>query len=528
MPEYTDAKFREQKAEYVAKNGYAITLPKFRDVIHIGLHKPMTESEKVLWYSGKRNEIPHARHLELQYQKERSREKYQNMLASPIPNFLSNVTSFLTSWDDAQDAIISLAVIGRIACIFLPRMLVGLLAWPIGLLWFIAAIMSLLIGPSACMLNPMACKRYMRLKLALRASTLKGNARPWNKRMINLAKYEKAKLAAGLKGYATSGAWYPSFSEGIQMAQVTDQIYGVGVSLGPLFGMAYDLMSGGVRWVAGQKVSFNNTPSDVEVYKKAGDTIHNYARWTRPKTKMTHSEFSSWKAKKIASGTWGVRSQQDEAVQQAVKLHATGYGFPHRTNWQEEAANYALAEMSLQGVRNVLNYWDPESNVDGLEHIQIEAYNNPNPLVEEMLTEEGIDPESGIGWPVTGKRWQTYEEIQTTIAPVAAANIRHFTETCPDERLKAIGEMSATAAGLMAISFQVGEQNVGIQYHAAIDIAETLLDKRYAFPLTITEEQMVEFALWTQAHEDNNTRPNLRDILGYAKNSLGFEFITKV
>ena len=243
---------------------------------------------------------------------------------------------------------------------------------------------------------------------------------------------------------------------------------------------------------------------------------------------MTHAEFSSWKAKKIASGTWGVRSQQDEVVQQAVKLHATGYGFPHRTNYQEEAANYALAEMSLQGIRNVLNYWDPESNVDGLEHIQIEAYNNPNPLIEEMLREEGVDPEEGIGWPVTGKRWQTYEEIQTTIAPVAAANIRHFTATCPDERLKAIGEMSATAAGLMAISFEVGEQNVGIQYHAAIDIAETLLDKRYAFPLTITEEQMIEFALWTQAHEDNNTRPNLRDILGYAKNSLGFEFITKV
>ncbi len=528
MPEYTDEKFRAQKAAYVQEHGYSITLPKFRDIIHIGLHKPMSEQEKILWYSGKRNQIPHARHIELQYQKERSRDKYKNMLASPIPNFLSNVTSFLTSWDDAQDAIISLAAIGRLACFVLPKVVVGWLAWPIGLLWFIAAIMSLLVGPSACMLNPMACKRYMRMKLAYRANTLKGNARPWKDRMKNLAKYEKAKLGAGLKGYATSGKWYPSFSEGIQMAQVTDQVYGVGVSLGPLFGMAYDLMSGGVRWVAGQDVSFNNTPSDVEIYTKATDKIHNYARWKRPKAKMSQSEFLTWKQKKISEGTWGVRNLQDKHVQQAMKLHATGYGFPRRTNYQEEAANYALAEICLQGTRNVLNYWDPESNVTGLEHIQIEAYNNPNPLVEEMLMEEGLDPESGIGWPVTGKRWQTYEEIQTTIAPVAAANIRHFTETCPDERLKAIGEMSATAAGLMAISFQVGEQNVGIQFHAAIDIAEMLLDKRYAFPATITMEQISEFALWTQAHEDNNTRPNLRDILGYAKNSLGFEFITKV
>ena len=86
--------------------------------------------------------------------------------------------------------------------------------------------------------------------------------------------------------------------------------------------------------------------------------------------------------------------------------------------------------------------------------------------------------------------------------------------------------MSATACGLQATSFMVGEQNIEIQHHAALDIAETLLDKRYCFPLTITEEQISEFALWTQAHQDNNSRPMLREILAYAKNSLGFDFVT--
>jgi len=62
--------------------------------------------------------------------------------------------------------------------------------------------------------------------------------------------------------------------------------------------------------------------------------------------------------------------------------------------------------------------------------------------------------------------------------------------------------------------------------HAAIDIGEMLLDNYYCFPLTITEEQIIEFALWTQAHEDNGSRPTLRETLGYAKNSLGFEFTT--
>jgi len=549
MPKYSDEGFREKKEAYVKEHGYSITLPTMRDIVHIGLHKPMTELEKALWYSGKRDEIPKHRQIELQYQKERNRERYQRMLASPIPNWQANIISFLTSWDDAQDAIISLAALGRIACKFLPRFLVGWLAWPIGLLWFIATIMGLLIGPSACALNPIQCKRYMRMKLAYRQASLKakshplagrtgrlseweralkdGKTKPWTKRAKYLAKYQKARLGAGFKGYATSGGYLPSFSEGIQMLQVTDQVYGVGVSLGPIMGMGYDLISGGVRWAMGQKVTFKNAPSDIEIYTKATDKLHEYARWKRPEKKMTPLEFYVWKDKKIRAGTWGVRSKQDEAVQQALKGVGTIYGFHRRTNYVEEAAYYALAEMSFQGVENVLDHWDPIINVEGLEHIQIEAYNNPNPLIEEMLIEEGVDPEQGIGWPVTGKRWQTYEEIQTTIAPVAAANIRHFSETCPDENLKAIGEMSATVAGLAGIGFMIDEWDVSIQYHAAIDIAETLLDKRYAFPLTITEEQMIEFALWTQAHEDNNTRPNLRDILGYAKNSLGFEFVTK-
>jgi len=526
MPKYSDEGFRERKEAYVREHGYAITIPAFRDIVHIGLHKPMTQEEKILWYSGRRKEIPKYRQIELYYQKERARERYKRMLASPIPNWQANIISFLTAWDDAQDAIISLAALGRIACKWLPKLVVRWLAWPIGLLWFISTIMSLLIGPSACALNPIQCKRYMRLKLAFRSKTLKGRARPWTKKIKGAAKYEAKRLEAGFKGYATSGGYLPSFSEAIQMLQTTDQIYGIGVSLGPLMGLAYDLISGGVRWLKGEKVVFRNPPSDIEVYEKATDKYHQYARWKRPKKKMNRAEFLAWKEKKIREGTWGVRSRQDDAVLRALKGVGTIYGFKRRTDYQEETALYALSEMSWQGVRNVLDWWDPIIEVEGLEHIEIEAYNEPNPLIEEMLTEEGLNPEEGIGWPVTGKRWQTYEEIYKNQVPVAADNIRHFSENCPDEDLRAIGEMSATACGLQAISFMVGEQNIEIQHHAAIDIAEMLLDKRYSFPTTITQEQMNEFALWTQAHEDNNTRPTLREILAYAKNSLGFEFVT--
>jgi len=526
MPEFADDKFLEKKAAYVKEHGYSITIPKFRDIVHLGMHRPMTAQEKILMYSGRRHEIGKSRQIELNYQKERSRELYQKMMASPIPNVVSSITSILTAMDDTQDAIISLAAIGRIACFFLPRFISSVLAWPIGLLWLIATIMSLLMGPSMCALNPMACKRYMRMKLAMRANTLKGKSRTLGKRAKAAAKYEAARLKAGVKGYATSGSFMPSFAEGIQMLQVTDSIWGVGISIGPIFGCAYDLMSGGVRWAQGEKVSFKNSPSDIEVYRKAADTYNNYARWTRPKKKFTRSEFLAWKEKKIASGTWGVKSLQHNAIHQARRLHEHNYGVNRHTDFVEETLLYTSAEIATQGNQITLDHWDPVLNIEGAEHIEIEAYNEPNPLIEEMLREEGVDPDKHIAWPSLGKRWATYEELQTSIEPIATENIRYFSENCQDENLKNISEKSATACGLMAIASMIGPEWIDIQYHAAICIAETLLDKGYLFPVGIKGQQLIDFAFWMQAHEEAGTRPNLQDILGYAKNSLGFEFVT--
>lgn len=526
LPEFTDEEYREKKAKYVAEHGYSITFPRIGDIIHLGLNKPMTEQEKVLWYSGKRNEIPERRLMNLYKQKARNKEKYNRMLASPIPNWMTNYTSVLTAWDNVQDVIITLAAIGRIALWFLPRILFGWLAWPIGLLWLIASIMSTIAAPTMCVLNPMACKRKMKKEMKRRNKMLKARGKAPEKGTKAWLKMNAEKLKHGFKGYAKSGSFMPSFSEGIQALQVTKDIWGVGLSIGPIFGIAYDLITGGVRWAIGQKVVFKNAPSDIEIYRKATDAKHEYARWKRPKAKMSKAEFLAWKEKKIASGTWGVKSQQDLDIQRLMRLSQHTYGWKHNTVWEQEAAMYCGADIASRGVRNILNHWNPMKNIEGLKHIEIEAYNEPNPLIEEMLREEGLDPEKGIAWPSVGKRWATYEEIQTSLAPIAAWNFEHFTEGCKDENLLAVMENSAIEFGLHSVALLEGQRSIEIQYHAALDIAETLLDHNYSFPLSITEKQIVDFAQWTQDCEDVGRRPVLREILDYAKHSLGFEFTT--
>lgn len=504
MPKFSDAEFLEKKAAYVREHGYTITFPQVSDIIHLGITKPMTPEEKILWYSGKRKEIPQKRQIELYALKERSRENFRRFKASPVPNWATSYVSILTAMDDAQDAIITLAAIGRIAIKFLPKFLSRFLAGPIGWIWLLAELMSILMAPTACALNPLGCKRAMKKKLMRRVKGLK----------------------AGVKGYARSGGFLPSFAEGIQVAQVTDNIFGVGLSIGPIFGLWYDLISGGVRWARGEKVSFARSPSDVEIFRKAADRMHNYARWKRPARKMTRGEFLMWKEDKIRAGTWGAGSQQDDMVQKAMRLHQTYGGVLRRTDWLQETLFYCGAELAGQGVKTVLDHWNPMENVEGLEHIEIEAYNEPNPLIEEMLLEEGVDPEKGIAWPSLGKRWATYEEIQTSTAEVAGGNFEHFVAECPDERLKIIAENSAIEGGLHNIAMLEGRSRILIEYNAGINIIETLLDKGYSFPRSVTEDQIYEFGYWTQEHEANRSRPTLRETLDYAKNSLGFEFTT--
>jgi len=505
MPKFSDQEFLAKKAQYVKENGYSITFPRLGDIIHVPIIQPMTDREKGLWYTNKKDEIPHHRQLQLQAIKERNRERYQRMQASPIPNWATSYTSMLTAIDDAQDAIISLAMIGRLAVKFLPKVISRFLVGPVGWIWLIAELMSLLVAPTACALNPLACKMMMKKKLARRAKGLK----------------------AGVKGYAKSGGFLPSFAEGIQALQVTDSIWGFGLAIGPIFGAAYDLIFGGVRWIKGEKVSFKSPPSDVEIYTKAADKLHTYARWKRPKEKMSKAEFLDWKASKVKSGSWGVASQQDDMVQKAARLHTTWGGIFKRTDYMEETLSYCGAELAGQGMKNVLDYWNPVENIEGLEHIQIRAYAEPNPLIEEMLKEEGRDPDHGIAWPALGREWATYEQISVATAKVTAENFAHFSETCPREDLKIIAENSAIEAGLHSIALLEGQENIKIEYHAAMDIVETLLTHRYAVPKTITVDQMATFATWMLDQQEVDTRPTLKEILAFAHNVAGFDFVTR-
>lgn len=569
-PEFTDDEFERQRAEYIAKNGYVITLPTFRDIIKLPIHKPITPDEKLLYYSGRKGEIPEARRRELKIMKADKRFHMESMLGSPTPRLARSIGSILQCIDDAQDFLISAAAIGRIALKFLPKIALRFLGWPVTALWLISTAMNFFTAPTYCMVNPMGCKRKMKemlygadkgrkakakKALTARKNRLEGLLKNMEEQLkkasgakrkelleaINELKkrlnYVNGELATGLNArarqelrnarrYVKSGTVIPSFAEGIQMLQVTSDIWGAGVSCGAAMGLLVDLYSGGVRWLRGEKVSFRNTPTAVEIYQKAEDERHLYARTHRPTGFRSQAEFEIWKMKKQAAGEWGYRNRTTDMCAYAAARHANAHGILRRTNWNEEVCYYAAAEVAASHLNEIIEYWDAFENVDGMEHIEIEARVPDNPLIWECFEEAGLNYQDYVGWPSVGKRWATYDEISSTVAPIAAENLEYMQRECHDQAKVWIANSCAQEAGLRYIAGIIGEDGIEIENHAIIQIIEMLLNHGLIPPRGMTEEQALGFAQYCERHQEAGTRPTLKEVIASMKNNLNLEFVT--
>ncbi|MBA7495363.1 hypothetical protein ES702_05945 [subsurface metagenome] len=482
LPDFTDEAFEKKKAEYVAKNGYTITFPKLTDIIKFPIYKSMTEEEVGLYKARKYEDIGEKRLTEIYAMKMDKRQKFERMLASPTPEIVGAWASIAQALDDAQDALLTIAVAGRIAAKFLPRFLARFAMGPVGWIWLIGEVLNALMAPWACIIRPMRCKRRIHDRLRRRAKGMR----------------------AQMKHFASRPGVIPSFSEGIQALQVTKDVWGWGLSLGPIIGLATDLVSGAVRYARGEDVRFKEAPGIVETYVKAGEEAKKRVRWK--------SRYKS-------------RKSQDYCAK-AAKSMSVVYGFKRRTDPLTETLLYIAAECAMIGAEPQMKEWNPYIQVDGLEHIEVEAPQLTDILWQEIFEEKGMDPDDFVAWPSLGKRWATYEEISASVAPIAAASFDYFTQTIQDQRYLAVMEESAIEAGLRAIALLEGEDSIRIQYHASLATAEMLLNHGYAFPLEITQEQATAFMDWTVAHEDVGTSPTLREALAYAKNNLAFEFRT--
>lgn len=252
VPRMTTEEFQRKKAEYVAKYGYRYTIPGFDDIFHIPIEAPITDAEDALWKARRKDEISPERREEIEYIKAKRKAKYLDMLGSPLPEVLVSRAALLTSIDDAQDAMSTLAIAGMVASRALPPAARAVMMTGTG--WIMIAGQCLNLATFGLAPEQMALSRKR-----LQDQMTKDN--PFSKK----ARLKNAKKL--LKGGFGFGA-------ALEVAQTTDQVFGWGISLGAVMSLPLSIITGAAKLVTGQKLTVYYPVPHIPRWRRIAKKMH--------------------------------------------------------------------------------------------------------------------------------------------------------------------------------------------------------------------------------------------------------------
>lgn len=462
LPKFTTDEFEKRKEEYVEKHGYTITIPALDEIIKIKRFKKMSPEEINLWKARKYDEIPTDRLMEIRGHKEKKKQKFQAMLASPSPKIVRSAGAILTALDDLQDAVSTLAVIGLITAAVVGGTTAAILSGPLGWVLGATALLNLI--------NPYSRLRGRRGKASTGTGAKKAVEKLTDKNPFS--KKARVKTAIRIKMFR------PTIGNAIEALQVTDNIWGIGLSLGPIMGFAQDLIAGTVRYVGGQKVRV----------KKAAPPV---ASWV-----------------KLAG--------------RAAKASAAFAGFAWDSDFQDEVDLFLAANLSLQVLEPYLQDWNPLDQVEDLANHEVQAPRPIDILTLEVIEEAGFSLDEVCNWPQNGEQWISYGDLQEKTAEIATANLNHFAEKNKNSALAFIAGQNAHDFALGMLAAWEGEDQVEIEYLPASRIVITILMNGWCYPDDVTDDQVKKFEDWVYVHEYMNTVPSGKEIWNYAEIFCGF------
>lgn len=464
-PRYTSEQFTAMKAKYIAKHGYAVTVPTLKDIIHLKKFKPMTEEEKYNYRNEHFDQMPAGRLQDIRKEKQRKKAKFLAMLADPSPRIAQNAAAIMTSIDDAQDAVATLACVGMIAAAVIGGPIAAAVLGPLGLILGASTLLNFI--------NPMS-----RLRKAMRLTPAGRKAKRKLEKQTNhnpFSKQAKVKLAKKIKKFR------PSVGNAIEALQVTDNIFGIGLCLGPILGFVQGAISGAIRSALGQKVT-------------------------------------------LAIGS-PEPSKLNNAAAKAMRAACLMHSIPWKSDATDEEMSIYSTSLAMQVLYPSIEEWNPFDEIEDLGSYLVECPQPTDVLMREILEEEGIDPDTACVWPQNGERWISIGELQESLMEQATANIRHYAE----ENNHTIEAWNAlTAVDDFALNFLAaveGPENVLINYLPTERIVMIILDNGWVYPDDITPEQVEKFEDWCYAHEYLQTMPTVRDIWRYAQIFCDFTWV---
>jgi len=446
VPKLTDEEYAKQKAEYTAKHGYSITIPGLSDIIKIRTEDPMTALENYWWKKKQWDKFSPKRLEEVGKQKEKRRARYLQMLASPTPAVFQNAGSIMTAIDDAQDAISTMAAIGQLGRKVAPKVLGKALKGPVGLLTVASDALNLAQSTAMYCMAPMFGKRDGEQLARGSPKTLKQKL----KKRLNL----KAKL--------------PTKGDYIQGLQTTDQIFGFGISLGPIVGLAQDIFMGSVRTKPGEFIDIKFPVPDIKYWAKAAYRF--------------------------------------------VKTGALLFGNPWRTDDEDCLLWFAAAQLSFQMVFSTYGAWNPLENIENIEDLEIKAPEPWHQLTIEVINEGPMPPQEVMGWPQTGSLWARVPHIIDRTQDVAVYNWTQFQDRNKHSWAGWLAGNSVREASGYALACLEGAQDVYYEHWIPYAVATTMMQNGiFLDPLQDTKKFEL-FNTFLEDCEETLWNPSLENI----------------
>ena len=465
MPNFTDDEFAARRREAVRDNGYVVRIPGLEEIIHLPAEEPMTPAEEREWRRPGRGNIPAERRRELENMQQIRRDRYAAMLQDPTPDILRSRSSIMAAVDDAQDCLSTVGVVGRLTLPLLPRVVSGVLAGPIG--WIMTGAMALnLVNRIATPGIPtrQAKRRYNRLS----------QHNPFTQRG-----------RAGMSRALTDRRLHSGNL--IEAAQVTDNIWGVGVCLGPVMSLPVTIVSGLARMAMGQEVDWQVPPT-------------NWSHWRAVAGRAMHSMSALWGDTPFLS--------DDEVAGMILAGHFAQQAFPQTDGLCEGVAN----------VRDVHN-------------VELCAPTPTNLLTREVIEEAGDNVDEFVEWPSTGEKWSNVNTLTDKTFPRAMDNIHSFYNRHSNDLLGYYSGAYAGESGLYAAENGGGSRTVETSYTILSRAVTGLLNMNYVLPDSVTEAQINCLGQYLDDLQRQDYEPGkiliTKMILRHAKRNCGFEFVQR-
>jgi len=421
-------------------------MPGLFDVVKIPLETPMTAQETLDWKAKRWDQFSEDRLYDIQQMKQKRKDAFLAMLGSPAPDIVTNAGALMTCIDDAQDALFTLGSLGILAMRFAPPPLAAALALPTGAALSAASALNVIQSFGKQKLPGLESKRAWQKKTGID---------PWSKK--GRIKYARHLLKT-----------FPVKASIIQGLQTTNEIFGVGLSLGPVVGFFIDAIAGPVRGTFGAPV-YVDYP--IPTYDDLTALAQRYLR-------------------NIPTYYWRGPRTPDEEIIGMMMAH-----------W---LSNVAL----FSGTKDVPG-WE---NYNDLQNLEIRVRAPTNTLTLEVIQEEGLNPQEITGWPHNSKPWALATDVVNEYSAPAQEFFEYYMKLHDKDWLGYIYKTLACDATFYTLASAEGEDQVEYDYTAPAKAASILLENRlYPDPdqpagvLKLLSDQI---DLWEVA----GINPSLRDI----------------